>query len=207
MKAGALLLAVVASGMAPAPPAAGQEGRSWRQLATPRDRERLRNWRSAWVDGLAAAQAGPGAAMLAADPALFNPDRRMGEPLPPPGDYRCRVVKLGTAAVARGIAVYPWGRCRVEPDGALLRVSKIDGAQRPTGLLYPDGPERAILLGVMVLSDERRAFAYGLDRGRDLAGVVERIGAARWRIALPFPRYQSVLDVVELVPAGGSERD
>ncbi|WP_152998778.1 DUF4893 domain-containing protein, partial [Sphingopyxis sp. H115] len=31
---------------------------------------------------------------------------------------------------------------------------------------------------------------------------VERIGDNRWRLVLPAPAYESLLDVIELVPAG-----
>jgi hypothetical protein len=34
-----------------------------------------------------------------------------------------------------------------------------------------------------------------------MIGAVERIGPARWRIALPRPRFESTLDLIELVPA------
>ena len=52
-----------------------------------------------------------------------------------------------------------------------------------------------------MLGDETRALRYGRDRERDLIGVVERVGADRWRIAFPRPHYESLLDVIELVPA------
>jgi hypothetical protein len=35
-------------------------------------------------------------------------------------------------------------------------------------------------------------------------GVVERVGPARWRLVLPWPRWESNLDVMELVPATGA---
>ena len=43
---------------------------------------------------------------------------------------------------------------------------------------------------------------YGSDRMRDMAGLVERIGDNRWRLVLPAPAYESLVDVIELVPAG-----
>jgi hypothetical protein len=42
---------------------------------------------------------------------------------------------------------------------------------------------------------------YGADPERDLAGYVERIGPNRWRLILPYPRFESMIDVLELVPA------
>ena len=172
----------------------------WHQVATSRDRQRLRNWRSAWMEGLEAARAGDGAGVIAADPALFDPDRILSGAVPPAGDYRCRAFKLGARGVAHGFTAYPWGACRVEADGEMLRVSRLDGPQRPTGLIFADTDARAILLGTMVFSDETRPLDYGRDAGRDMAGVVERIGHRRWRIVVPYPRFESTLDVVELVP-------
>ena len=53
----------------------------------------------------------------------------------------------------------------------------------------------------MLLGDETRAMRYGIDPGRDMAGAVERIGPRKWRLILPYPRFESTLDVVELIPA------
>jgi hypothetical protein len=52
----------------------------------------------------------------------------------------------------------------------------------------------------MQLGDERRAFQYGTDQDRDLAGLVERVGDHRWRLVFPYPHFESLLDVVELTP-------
>ena len=58
-----------------------------------------------------------------------------------------------------------------------------------------------IFLGTLALGDEARPMPYGRDLRRDMAGFVERIGEARWRLVLPFPGFQSTLDVMEIVPA------
>ena len=68
-------------------------------------------------------------------------------------------------------------------------------------MLFPDNDRRMIFLGTLLLGDEIRALRYGRDRERDLIGVVERVGAQRWRIAFPYPHYESLLDVIELVPS------
>jgi hypothetical protein len=60
---------------------------------------------------------------------------------------------------------------------------------------------RQVFLGSLVLGDETRAMQYGNDPERDLAGFVERIGDRRWRLLLPRPRFESLIDVVEIVPA------
>jgi hypothetical protein len=42
---------------------------------------------------------------------------------------------------------------------------------------------------------------YGVDKDRDVAGFVERIGPNRWRLVMPRPHFESIVDVMELVPA------
>src|SRR3546814_14282978 len=78
----------------------------------------------------------------------------------------------------------------------------LSGSQRPVGLIFPDNLKRQIFLGTLELGDEEMALNYGSDRMRDMAGLVERIGDNRWRLVLPAPAYESLLDVIELVPAG-----
>jgi Domain of unknown function (DUF4893) len=57
-----------------------------------------------------------------------------------------------------------------------------------------------IFLGTMILGDETRALRYSRDRERDLIGIIERVGPGRWRMTFPRPRYESLLDVIELTP-------
>lgn len=175
----------------------------WRRVATLADRERMRGWREAWIEALARARTKPeDAAVIAADPALFDPDRALPGPVPPLGNYRCRVIKLG----ARGTAMveftrYPDAVCAIAPRGGGTRFDVLGGPQRPTGTLYPDRDTRAIFIGTLVIGDERGAMTYGRDAARDQVGYVERVEERRWRLVLPRPRYESVLDVIEIVPA------
>jgi hypothetical protein len=190
-----LIIALVCA--LPTSPASGRE-RGWREAATPDDRRRLRGWRNAWMAALPAARAGGGASTIAADPALFDPDRALRDPVPPPGLYGCRTIKLGSQG-GRGPAfvVYDRFRCRVWENG---RFSKLDGSQRPVGAIHPDTTGRAVFLGTLMLGEERKPIKYGRDRERDMVGVVERIGPARWRMVFPYPRFESLVDVIELVP-------
>ena len=73
--------------------------------------------------------------------------------------------------------------------------------QRASGVLFDSTDSRTIFLGTLALGDEARPMPYGRDLRRDMAGFVERIGEARWRLVLPFPGFQSTLDVMEIVPA------
>lgn len=200
--AGGLAIALIGcSGAAPLQSATAPPAMNWKQTATSNDRERLRKWRSAWFAALAEARGKDGGA-IAADPELFTPDRALADAVPPPGNYRCRVIKLGSQGRRTLDYVdYPQFACRIDAEGEVSSLYKMDGSQRPVGLIFPDGSARGIFLGTMMMADERRAMEYGRDSQRDLAAVVERIGAKRWRLVFPYPRLESTLDVMELVPA------
>lgn len=194
----ALLLAMAVAAPVPANDRMPQPG-EWRRLASPADRTRLRGWRSAWIAALADAR-GQDDGAVAADPLLFDPDRALEDPVPPPGRYRCRTVKLGRKAPSGlGYVAYPWFRCQVGPEAA-PGFAKVDGSQRQVGTIYPDTDSRAVFLGTLSLGDERGAIRYRRDPQRDVAGLVERIGDRRWRMAFPYPTFESKLDVIELVP-------
>ena len=173
----------------------------WREIATPADRERIGKWRAGWTSALAKAREGGFATRIAAQGRLLEPDAALTDPAPPPGDYHCRVIKLG--AQGQGgldYVTYPAFRCRISMEKDVLSFTKLDGSQRPCGLLFPNDGARMIFLGAMALGDERRALEYGRDPDRDMAGALERIGPQQWRLVLPWPKWESTLDVIELVP-------
>src|SRR3954465_4512912 len=126
------LAACTAHAGAPATPHPAASPMSWRSLATPDDRKRLRDWRSAWGEALGKAKAGHGGeggggggggghgGEVAGEGALLDPDAAaLGEVMPPPGNYRCRVVKLGgqSPEVPDYVAYGPFA-CRVGPAAA-----------------------------------------------------------------------------------------
>ena len=174
----------------------------WHEIATASDRERLRDWRTAFTKALAQARKAGHSAEIAREGRLLEPDAALG-PVPiPNGRYKCRVIKVG--AKSEGLLdyiAYPAFDCRIQQEKQLQSLYKLSGSQRHAGLIFPDSPLRQVFLGTLVLGDENRAMQYGRDPDRDLAGWVERIGDRRWRLVLPYPRYESTLDVVELVPA------
>ena len=176
---------------------------TWRTVATREDHVRISDWRKAWVKALAMARPGHQAEIAAEGP-LLDPDAAVDRPMPPPGDYRCRTIKLGSQNTVRpDYVVYPAARCRIEPSssGTFIFV-KLGGAQRPMGRIFPDTSRRMVFLGTLQLGDEPGTLRYGHDKSRDLAAIVERVGDRRWRIAFPNPHFESTLDVIELVPAG-----
>ena len=178
------------------------ETQNWRTVATSADRERLRDWRKAWDEALPLARKADAKA-IAAEPLLFDPDRAVPDAALPQGNYRCRTFKLGAKGTAmRDFTAYPWFDCRVADEGEVKSLHKLTGSQRPTGLIFPHETTRQVFLGTLVLGDETSPLRYGLDADRDMIGYVERIGPKRWRLVFPRPRFESLVDVVELVPAG-----
>ena len=175
--------------------------RDWRQVVTPTDRERLRGWRNAFAEALAAAQkAGHGDA-IAREGALVQPDAALGGPIPN-GLYSCRVIKLGARSEGLlNFIAYPPFSCRISADEQLQDFTKLTGSQRQVGLLFPGDAMRQVFLGTLALGDERGALQYGQDETRNVAGYVERIGPSRWRLIMPRPHFESIMDVMELVPA------
>lgn len=173
----------------------------WKTVATKNDRERLRDWRKAFTEALDKARKGGHSDEIDREGVLLRPDSAIG-PVPiANGDYRCRVIKIGAkSGDLLDYVTYPAFRCRIERQGQLQRFTKLTGSQRPVGWLYQGDALRQVFLGTLVLGDETQGMRYGSDRDRDVAGWVERIGDDRWRIILPYPHFESMLDVIELTP-------
>lgn len=174
---------------------------TWRAVIHPDDRIRLLGLWPAWTTAKAAAIGhGKTADWVALGP-LADPAPAPEGNWPAAGAYRCRLVKLG-AKLAGMPDVAPTRAfpCAVTNDDGVIGFAASGAFQTSVGRLYPDG-ERMIYLGAMTLRGDMSAFAYGADPDRNQVGVLERIGPARWRLALPWPRFQSTLDVVDIVPA------
>lgn len=195
----ALLLTAIGSG-AGAIQRVDQAAR-WRDVATEQDRDRLRGWRRAWIEALREARRAGHGADVDREGALLHPDAALLRPAPPPGDYRCRTIKIGGQSdTLLDWVAYPPYRCRISARGGVLSLVKLTGSQRPVGRLYEAGVRRMVFLGALQLGDERRALRYGADSQRDMAGHLERVGAERWRLVIPRPTFESIVDVIELVP-------
>jgi hypothetical protein len=184
-----------------APTATAAAPPDWRAVATADDRQRIRNWREAFVTALNSARVAGHAAEIRREGALLSPDAALDNPAPPAGAYRCRVIKMGakTSGLLDYIA-YPEFACRIDDEGDVASFAKLSGSQRPVGIILDGDAQRQIFLGTLMLGDERRALDYGSDPERDMAGAIERVGESRWRLILPYPRFESIMDVIELVP-------
>ncbi|MGJ3625882.1 DUF4893 domain-containing protein [Sphingomonas sp. MMS24-JH45] len=98
-------------------------------------------------EGLAGARASdPGAVANAGG--LLDPAAALPDAMPPPGDYRCRVLKLGARAKEMpGYVAYPWFACRLSGGKGARRFVKLTGSQRQVGTIYPARDDRAAFFG------------------------------------------------------------
>ncbi len=222
----ALLLLAADPGLHLAADAALAAPQSWRTVVTADDRKRLARLWEAWTRALADAdRAGQTAALAAVGPAVV-PDaatmnRNAADPmtppvagrLPGPGAYRCRLITLGARGdgVATPVPVMvdaaPFTPCRIEARGSGLWFEQAAGPDRRPdnrldsrlgGWLYVDGA-RLVFLGTTALAGETGIMAYGADPQRNAVGALRAIDDGRWRLELPWPNWQSNLNIVEIV--------
>ena len=180
------------------PPAKSE---TWKAVATAADQDRLARLGLAWQEALDEAGRTNGAD-LRKEGKLLLPRAALPRPDPTPGSYNCRLIKLGrTGPKGKTYESFKPFFCYVEVEGDQLTIVKQTGSQRPAGRLWQDDdPTRLVFLGSLALGDEDQPLAYGDDPKRDMAGVLERIGAFKWRLVIPWPQSTSKLDVFELTP-------
>jgi hypothetical protein len=175
---------------------------NWRTVATDADRRRIRDWRETWIEATSQARTEGQAEALAREAILLDPDVALENPAPPPGAYSCRALKIGSQQPGQigSLTPYEARPCRIGLVDGRMTFAILEGPQRPIGRLYTDNELRLVFLGTMQYGDEVRAYQYGVDPERDLIGQLERIEANRWRLVLPRPAHESLLDVIELTP-------
>ena len=201
------LLPIAACSSAPAMTPSHKEMRSvsWQEQIREPDRKRLAGLWSAWTRALnQAAAAGHTAEIKALGP-LAVADAAQPGPLPAPGAYRCRSIRLGTRDDNSKPALVPAMdadapiACTITAKGDLLVMAQATDGMRIGGTLYPDG-DRMIFLGSKALKGEMGIRAYGADAARDQVGVLRSFGDRKWRLELPWPMWQSNLEIIEIVP-------
>ncbi len=189
---------------ATASPEGGLQGGTdkWREVASADDEDRFARLDEAWKKALREASHEFGAQIDSLG-MLSVPDAALDNPVPSPGKYRCRTVKIGSMD-GEGLkyVAYPWFTCTVEltPGGDLI-LTKTTGSQRTRGLIYPNdaNPKQLVYVGAQAWGDTETTFpAYGAQPERDQVGAFERIGAGRWRMVVPWPKQESKLDILEI---------
>lgn len=189
----------------PPPTAPGPDATAdWHRVVSTADAATLSRLDDAWRLGRADADNKGFAGQVEALGPLVDPNAgRTGRLQPPPGDYRCRAIKLGTNTPGGpGYLEYPFFRCRIDltPGGDLI-LTKTTGSQRTRGRLYPDSERRLVYVGAQALGMDETTFPrYGEQPLRDQVGIFERIGTAHWRLVIPWPKVDSKLEILELVP-------
>ncbi len=114
----------------------------------------------------------------------------------------CRTIRFAPPARRTpAFAAYKEFFCYVGAEDGLLFLAKQTGTEKPSGYLWDaDSKKSLVFLGSMATGNVPPA-AYGVDRSRDLAGVLERVGPLRFRLVIPRDISQGRLDILELAPA------
>lgn len=132
---------------------------TWQSIVRPEDRARIEAWRTV-VHGNVARIAP--ANYFAITPAeLRNLLSLQPGPLDErtlPGSWRCRSVQIPQS----GVFAYPPFACAIRQTPQGMFFEKTAGSQRVSGLLYPDGGARLVLLGGATVNDEpQHAYVGG----------------------------------------------
>ena len=174
---------------------------AWKSVATDADEDRLARLGLAWQEAIAEAKKS-NPADVAKEDKLLLPRAALPMPAPTPGSYNCRMIALGKVTPKdKAFESFKPFFCYVEVEGDQMTIVKQTGSQRPAGRLWEDDDaNRLIFLGSLALGDEEAPLAYGDNPKRNMAGVLERIGAFRWRLVIPWPQSDSKLQVFELTP-------
>ena len=172
----------------------------WQAIVTGQDDRRVSDLSATWASALAASKRF--SKQIAREGELLMPDAARNHPAPPPGSYRCRLIKIGTAQGREpAFQTFPEYFCHIRGDRAdALFFTKQTGTELPGGWLHDDGERRLILTGAKQHGINDAPLVYGTEPDRDLVGVVERIGPFRWRLVLPWRGERQGLDVYELTP-------
>ena len=170
----------------------------WQDIVTAADKARLEQRDAAFTAALAEVRVSEFAGELVKNALLYDPRRKLADPLPPEGKYLCATHKLGGQFLA--FIAYPDFICAIYGSGDRRQFVKLTGSQRPVGYIHADRKRSGVFLGSLMLGDDAGLVPYGQDKERDLVGTVERIGKDRWRIVFPRPYYESTLDIIDLRP-------
>lgn len=202
LAAAPLLICVAAVAAGAAPKVDRVLSSDWRKVATAADKARLTRTRPALLAALASATRDGEGEAIAQEGQLLLADAGLDRPAIPAGAYQCRMIRLGrNGAYSKAFAVRTPVPCSFADKGGRMRFALTGINQRANGDIFPGNERRQIFLGTLALGDETRSMDYGRDGARDMAGTLERIGERRWRLLLPEPRFDSLMDVIEIVPA------
>jgi hypothetical protein len=178
----------------------------WRAIVSPEDAERIERLPQTWEAALATARRH--ARQITREGELLEARAARYHPAPPPGSYRCRLVRIGTVQGREpALRAFPDFFCHIRGDRSdSLFFTKQTGTELPGGWLHADGDRRFVLTGAKQRRVGGEPLVYGSEPERDLVGVLERIGPFRWRLVLPWRDAQAGLEVYELTPVAREQQ-
>lgn len=175
----------------------------WQAVIKDGDRDRLSRLADAWEQAQADIASVGRTADLAALGLAGRRDVAAAPGFPAAGAYQCRTILMGWrqggSHISPPLQVGAWAPCTLSADGILLRLETAPGPQQYLGTLYPD-VDRLIFLGSVRLAGEMGRLRYGEDQARDQLGVLQAVGPAQWRIAMPWPRWTARLVLIDIRP-------
>lgn len=174
---------------------------AWTGIVVTDDADRLGRTAQAWDEGLDRARRGRFGRRITAEGPLLDPDAALPRATPPPGSYRCRLLRLGQSGARRRAftALGPFF-CYVGVEGDLLAFTQQTGPARPGGYLWEDSGTRLAFVGSTAIGRDALPPAYRAMPERDVVGWVERVGAFRYRLVMPWPTGGGAIDILELIP-------
>ncbi len=174
----------------------------WRDILHPADDERILDLDRAWASALDQARRGGFARRVANEGPLLDPEAALPRAAPAPGSYRCRLIRIrpGSRRI-RAFTVRGPYFCHVGADTAMLSLTQQTGSERPGGYLWEESDIRMIFIGAAARGREDGPPAYGDIAGRNVVGILERVGQFRYRLVVPDPASGATLEILELIPA------
>ena len=166
------------------------------KIMTAGDKARLASFDRVRTEAIAEANEGGAPTDVATlDAVLAGGNLAFSEGFDLTGHWQCRTLKLGGNLP---LTVYGWFKCRVSDDGSGWKLEKLTGSQRTSGAFYTESDTRLIFIGASHYSDEKPK-RYGSDPDRDQIAYAVRPDEKRVRLEFPSPKYESKLDIIELV--------
>jgi hypothetical protein len=183
----------------PAPSATAEPAEAWREVASSESEQAIEALPRLWQEAVGQAPRGRASAEL------LEPSRALARAAPAPGPYRCSATRLTPAAAAakRGARAVTQkaGFCFVGVSGDRLSLTAEAPSARFGGYLWETADSKALVfLGGVSAGAGRPPRAYRDDPASDVAGLFQRIGEFRYRLAVPSGPGGGVL-VVELLAA------
>ncbi|MCB1518218.1 MAG: DUF4893 domain-containing protein [Hyphomicrobiaceae bacterium] len=166
--------------------------------ATPDDISRMDNFYTSRTRGLGAALAAESDAEQKIVSELFESGLAPVDETLLPGNYECRTIKMGGISP---LVVYSWFRCEIRPEEAVYTIRKTTGSQNFFGVLRKRN-DLFVYQGASSYGYEDGVRLYGDDEERNQVGCLSAVtkGNRHFILELPFPRFESYHDVIELRP-------